>query len=378
MVHGVRLRDGRAEWYRNRWVRTRAFTDDAPFLTDTGLDLTAVSANTHVIRHAGRILTLVENGFPYEMTPELDTVGPVDFGGRLTTAMTAHPKELDGELHFFGYGVFPPYLTYHRLSRDGELVESREVEVPGPTMIHDFAVTEHYAIWLDLPVVFDLNLAGSGIPFRWDDDYGARLGVMRRADGHVTWFDVDSCYVFHVANARENAAGQVVLDAVRYTREGFGRFWQITQGGSPADLTNLISGVVAEASLHRWVLDPTTGTSKEEQLDDRGIEFPSINDARVGRPNRYIYTVGRRTIVKYDTDGGGHSSRDMAGQPGEAVFVPAGGARSEDDGYLMAIVSDTEGARLDVVDASALEPVASVRLPRRVPFGFHGSWIADA
>ena len=24
MVHGVRLRDGRAEWYRNRWVRSRA------------------------------------------------------------------------------------------------------------------------------------------------------------------------------------------------------------------------------------------------------------------------------------------------------------------------------------------------------------------
>ena len=23
MVHGVRLRDGRAEWYRNRWVRSR-------------------------------------------------------------------------------------------------------------------------------------------------------------------------------------------------------------------------------------------------------------------------------------------------------------------------------------------------------------------
>ncbi|MFC7645148.1 carotenoid oxygenase family protein [Streptosporangium lutulentum] len=81
-----------------------------PFLGPNGIDLTAVAANTSVVQHAGRILALVENGLPYEMTPELDTVGPWDFGGRLTTAMTAHPKQdpVTGELHFFGYGFFAP------------------------------------------------------------------------------------------------------------------------------------------------------------------------------------------------------------------------------------------------------------------------------
>ena len=80
MVHGVRLRDGRAEWYRNRWVRTRQLAG-ASFVGPDGFDLTAVPANTSVIRHASRILALVEVGLPYELTPELTTIGPCDFGG---------------------------------------------------------------------------------------------------------------------------------------------------------------------------------------------------------------------------------------------------------------------------------------------------------
>jgi carotenoid cleavage dioxygenase len=115
MLHGVRLRGGRAEWYRNRWVRTKAL-DGQPMITDRGIDLTVGVANTHVVAHAGRIMALVESSLPHLVTPDLDTLGTCDFDGRLTTAMTAHPKTdpVTGELHFFGYGVLPPFLTYHR------------------------------------------------------------------------------------------------------------------------------------------------------------------------------------------------------------------------------------------------------------------------
>ena len=75
MLHGVRLREGRAEWYRNRWVRTRAL-EGHPFLSEAGVDLAAVPANTHVIEHAGRLLALVENGLPYEVTPTWAPSGP--------------------------------------------------------------------------------------------------------------------------------------------------------------------------------------------------------------------------------------------------------------------------------------------------------------
>ncbi len=392
MLHGLRLRDGRAEWYRNRWVRTRAL-EGAPYLTpDGGADRTAVNANTHVVPHAGKLLALVESGFPYEVTPELETVGPCDFGGRLTTAMTAHPKEdpVTGELHFFGYGFAPPYLTYHRLSADGELVESRRVEVPGPTMMHDFAITEHHVVWLDLPVVLDPALVGSGLPYRWDDGYGARIGVMRRDGGDPTvrWFDVDPCYVFHVGNAHEDAHGRVVLDAVRYSPAGFAAIWQPIGGTvtTPADSGSLMDTTTA-SHLYRWLLDPISGTVREEQLDDRDVEFPTLNDSRTGRAGRYLYTVSENAVVKYDTVAGTADSYGTGADsaPGEAVFVPAagpdGGAGdpAEDAGWLLSIVSDRPGtgSRLLVLDARDLDHVATVHLPRRVPAGFHGSWVAD-
>ncbi|MEV5750364.1 carotenoid oxygenase family protein [Actinoallomurus sp. NPDC052308] len=377
MLHGVRLRDGRAEWYRNRWVRTRKL-EGTRFVGPEGVDLTATPANTSVIRHAGRIMALVEVGLPYEMTPELDTVGPCDFGGRLTTAMTAHPKEdpVTGELHFFGYGFVPPYLTYHRLSATGELVESRVVDVPGPTMIHDFAVTERHVLWLDLPVVFDLELLGSGMPYRWDETYGARLGVMPRHGGATRWYDIDPCYVFHVGNAYEDARGRIVLDAVRYARGGFAALWSGI-GGSPDPAASAAAS--GGAYLHRWTLDPASGALKEEPLDDRNVEFPTFDESRLGRSSRFLYTVTDDAVVKYDARTGISRVRDVGGVPGEAVYVPAPDASAEDHGRLLSIVTDRsgDGSELLVLDAADLEFVASVRLPRRVPMGFHGRWLED-
>ncbi|MFF5211250.1 carotenoid oxygenase family protein [Streptosporangium sp. NPDC000396] len=372
MIHGIRLRDGRAEWYRNRWVRTRKLVEGAPYVGDGGVDLTAVPANTHIVRHADRILALVENGLPYEMTPQLDTIGPCDFGGRLTTAMTAHPKEdpVTGELHLFGYGFAPPYLTYHRLAADGELVSSLVVDVPGPTMIHDFAITRNHVVWLDLPVVFDLDLVGRGMPYRWDDSYGARLGVMPRDSAQVTWFDIDPCYVFHVGNAHEDASGRVVLDAVRYAPGVFASLWNHI-GGTAAPGAHAAGG-----TLHRWVLDPVTGVAKEEPLDDRAVEFPTINDRHTGLAGDYLYAVTDDAVVKYDARTGASRTRPTGGRTGEAVFVP-GDSATEDGGWLMSIVSSGSGSRLLVLDATDLAEVASVRLPRRVPAGFHGSWIED-
>jgi carotenoid cleavage dioxygenase-like enzyme len=352
MIHGVRLRDGRAEWYRNRWV----------------------GPNTSVLDHAGRLFALVESDLPVELDRELDVLGPCDFGGRLATAMTAHPKEDPdtGDLHFFGYGARPPFLTYHRLDAAGKLVESREVAVPGPTMMHDFAITEHHVVWLDLPVVFDRELLGRTMPYRWSDTYGARIGVMPKAGGPVQWFEIEPCYVFHVGNAREDADGRIVLDAVRYDRPAWRRVWE---GG----------GGTATTALFRWTLDPATGAVTQEQRDDRGVEFPTLNDARTGRANRYLYAVQGDTVVKYDE--AGPAQADSLGEGwrlGEAVFVPAGGAApAEDDGWLVSIATNERPAvasRMLVHDATdvAAGPVATVHLPRRVPAGFHGRWIGDA
>lgn len=377
MVHGVRLEGGRAVSYRNRWVRTTRFTDDARMYDGQGRrDLTAGPANTHVVRHAGRTLALVETALPYELTRGLDTVGPYDFDGRLSTAMTAHPKTCPatGELHFFGYGMAEPtHLTYHRADAAGELTVSRPVEVPGPTMLHDFALTAGHVVFMDLPVVFDVELAltGGTMPYSWDDGYGARLGVLRRDDPHgeVHWFPVDPCYVFHVLNAHDVPDGTLVLHVMRYPE-----MWRRTADGRTGP---------QQAVLWKWTVDPARGTVREEQVDDRPGEFPRVDDRLTGLDSGHGHMTSGTALVRYDLATGAATAHDFGPgrTPGEAAFAPADGTPGG-PGWLLTYVHDaaTDRSDLVVLDAGdlAAPPVATVHLPARVPFGFHGNWLADA
>ncbi len=387
MLHGMRLRDGRAEWYRNRWVRTRALEGAERRDPMTGeADLSVGLANTHIVRHAGRIFALEEASLPNEISPELDTLGPYDFDGDLNTPFTAHPHVCaeTGEMHFFGYElVTAPFVTYHVADATGRLIHSQPIDVPGPTMVHDFALSRNYAIFLDMPVVFDLGLAMSGtMPFEWREDYGARIGLLHRDAARrgqqPRWFDVDLCYVFHIMNAWESDDGNVVhLDAGRHAS-----MWK----GSPDSFE--------PSYLHRWSFDLRTGAVAEQQLDDVSHGFPRIDDRRTGLLNRFGWAVGARpgsgvgmhdasNVFKYDLQTGARTMHDLGPNvsSGEPVFVPAGESAGEDEGYLMTFVHDSATGRssfvvLDASDMSA-PAIATVPLPQRVPVGFHGSWFAD-
>ncbi|MBK9178821.1 MAG: carotenoid oxygenase family protein [Acidimicrobiales bacterium] len=394
MIHGIRLQGGRAEWYRNRWVRTELLGRDVAmeeyFTEDGRFDHTLGVANTHVICHAGRIFALVESSFPTELTPELDTIGTWDFDGRLSTAMTAHPKICPetGEMHFFGYGFLPPYLTYHRADAQGNLVQTEVIDVPGSTMIHDFAVSRNHVVFLDLPVVFDLEEAarGSGMPYHWSDSYGARVGLMPRGGtaADLRWFEVDPCYVFHTMNAFDLPDGRVVVDVGRHE-----------------DMWRTSSTDFKPSYLYRWTFDPVSGTVHEEQLDDIEHGFPRVDDRKAGFDNRYGWAVAPRpgvswelggapslesasVIVKYDLAAGTSSTHDFgpAASAGEPVFVPASDDAGEDEGWVLTFTYDRSRDASDfvVLDAGdmAAPPVAVVPLPRRVPFGFHGSWVPDS
>jgi carotenoid cleavage dioxygenase-like enzyme len=379
MLHGVRLRGGQAEWYRNRYVRTPFFENPDVERIDmsTGkVNRTTSAANTHVIGHAGRIMALEEGSFPWIMDDELSTVGYHDYDGQLTTAMTAHPKICaeTGELLFFGYDFMAPYFTYHRVTADGRLVQSEEVAVKGATMHHDFAVSRNHIIVMDLPVIFDLNRALTGeMPMVWSDDYGARFGVFRR-DGSAAdtrWFDIEPCYVFHTLNAHDDG------DVVEITGCRYDELWrQSTQIGSVTS--------DKPANLYRWRLNTATGAVEETRLDDASAEFPRCADDRIGITARYGYVAsaeeGRRThVVKYDLANGSrthHEFRD-GHEPGEPVFVPRADATAEDDGYLITYVHAPGSSYLVVLDARDMTaaPLAEVHTDRRIPIGFHGSWI---
>jgi carotenoid cleavage dioxygenase len=388
MLHGVRLRDGRADWYRNRWVRTRSLEGAQRRDPNTGeADLTVGVANTHIVRHAGRIFALEEGSLPNEISPELETIGPCDFRGKLRTPFTAHPHVCPdtGEMHFFGYELInAPFVTYHVLDRDGTLVHSQPIEVGGPTMVHDFAISRNHAIFLDLPVVFDLETAMTGgMPFVWRPDYGARIGVLHRDrarhGAEPKWFDVSLCYVFHIMNAWDDGPDG------RYVWLDGGRHESMWARGNDTFEPSL---------MHRWRFDLHTGQVKEEPLDDIDHAFPRIDDRRCGLANRFGWAVApvdpadRRHdaatgLVKYDLQSGVRTTHSFGptSVSGEPVFVPAHPDAGEDEGYLVTFTHDvaTEASSFVVLDAADMSsaPLAVVPLPQRVPRGFHGSWFAD-
>jgi carotenoid cleavage dioxygenase len=287
-------------------------------------------------------------------------------------------------MHFFGYDILTaPYVTYYVADAAGNVIHTQAIDVPGPTMVHDFALSRNHAIFLDLPVVFDIDEAmKGGMPFRWDEGYGARIGLLERAaarsGAQPRWFDIDLCYVFHIMNAWEEDDGStVVLDG--------GRHASMWDGGADS---------FEPCHLWRWRFDLTTGAVTEEQLDDREHGFPRIDDRRTGLTNRYGWAITGRPgepqsntqssgVVKYDLSTGATAFHDFGDgvSTSEAVFVPGADGAAEDEGWVMSFVWDraTNASSFVILDATdmAADPVATVPLPQRVPNGFHGSWLPD-
>jgi carotenoid cleavage dioxygenase len=418
MAHGLRLRDGKANWYRNRYVRSAAV---AHALGETwaggphggGVDF---AANTNIIGHAGKTFAITESGVrPYELTDELETVGPSDFCGTLFGGYTAHPKRdpATGELHAVSYNPMRGNIIQYTVTGvDGKVRHTLNIRLRAHTMMHDFSLTEKYVVLYDLPVALDLEgslrrapakaaarlltrvaerhaapdfvvraiMRGSersgppsgGMPYRWAPERQARVGVLPREGtaSEIRWFEVPQCYVFHPLNAYDDG-DRIVLDVVRH-----------------ASVFNSGLRIVPERpSLDRWTVDLTTGKVADERLDDTPQEFPRVDERLVGRRHRYGYAVGYSdgatgtpdAILKHDAAtrrtqsvgfGAGH-------EPGEFVFVPSTPDAAEDEGVAMGFVYDRSTDRSDLVllDGQTLETVATVHLPTRVPHGFHGNWV---
>jgi carotenoid cleavage dioxygenase len=385
MVHGLRLRDGRAEWYRNRFVRDDEVTDHMGWPPVAGPEregqLGAGVANTNVIGHAGRTYAIVEAGnLPVELDYELETIARSDFDGTLPGGFTAHPKRDPdtGELHAAVYSPAWEHIQYVVLGVDGRIRKHLDVPVPGRPMVHDCSITKNYFILLDLPVVLDGAVLEDGfrLPYRWHPEYGARVGLLPRDGeaGDVIWSEVDPCYVFHPMNSYEDADGRVVLDVVRHPKMFASDFRGPGEGPPTFD---------------RWIVDPKGGPVKEERIDDRGQEFPRHDERLVGKPYRYGYTTGLADgfafggIFKHDLREGATlvHSEGAARSFMEPVFVPSSEDAAEDDGYVMVYVHDASTNKADVVILHAQDftagPVATIHLPQRVPFGFHGNWVPD-
>ncbi len=385
MVHGIRLREGRAEWYRNRYVgsanlgRLRGEPDiDGPNWSGTGF-----GPNTNVGGFAGRTWAMMEAGAtPVELTYDLDTIARNDFDGTLPGAFTAHPRfdPDSGEMHamVYAWAQWMDHVQYVVVGRDGLVSRTVDIPLPGMTMLHDMALTERYAVVFDQPCTVDLDLAFSGrFPFRWNPDHGNRVGLLPRSGGpdDISWIDVPIGYSYHPMNSYDTADGGVVIDLCVFDTM------------FDADILGPFENL---PRLERWELDPARRSASVTVIDHSPNEVPRARGSLSTKPYRFGYCVGvsnepgrRWTTIKHDLETGDRIEFDHGPgrAAGEAVFVARDGGESEDDGWLLTFVHDQNeaGAEFVVMDARDLDRgyVARIPLPQRVPFGFHGNWVSD-
>lgn len=356
-------------------------------------------ANTSLAMIGGRLYALGESDLPYEIRVthdgDVETLGRRDFDGKLFMSMTAHPKvDFDtGEAFAFRYGPMPPFLTYFRFDEVGNKMPDVPIfSMTRPSFLHDFAITKEYAVFPDIQLGMDpVELARGGSPVGADSGKVPRLGVIPRYakdEKDIRWFDVPGFNVIHAINAWDevddsNGNRYIVLVAPN-----------ILSVELTLERMDLI-----HASVEMVRINLDTNMVYRIPLSSRNLDFGVLNPAYVGRKNRYVYTaIGDPMpkisgVVKLDLSIADGDRREctvasrMFGPGcygGEPFFVakdPEDINAEEDDGYVVSYVHDenTGESRFIVMDAKSpsLEIVASVRLPHRVPYGFHGLFVRD-
>ncbi|MFA6113531.1 MAG: carotenoid oxygenase family protein [Sphingomonas sp.] len=408
MIHQIDFRNGTAS-YRNRFVRTRCFqaeqeaggslwgglADRAGTSLRPGFGAHGSlkdSSSTDIIVHAGKaISTFYQCGEGYVLDPEtLEQHGiapwvPLD-------GISAHPKVDDrtGELMFFNYSKHAPFMHYGVVDRDERLTHYIPVPLPGPRLPHDMTFSENWSIMNDLPVFWDADLLKRDIhAARLHEGVPARFALIPRHGGpdEIRWFEAEPTYVLHFLNAYEEG-DEVVMDG--YFQED----------PTPAPLENAdgyghLMAYVDEHSfrpkLHRWRFNLADGTTREERLDERILEFGMINQRVAGRKHRYIYSTTSKPgwflfngFVKHDLETG--DSWELMLEDGryasEAPFAPRTGAIDEDDGYLVSFIIDENRGTSEcvLIDCKRFEdgPVCRIALPHKICSGTHAHWAERA
>ena len=397
MIQSVEIVDGAAH-YRNRWVETEGLIEDRAEGRATYVGSLAKlkagkrhknTANTDLVWHAGRLLAIWwEGGKPYEINlPSLDTVGTYDYGNSLDIGLTSHPK-LDpetGELFFIAWNTRPPYLTVGVASDNGQITRKVDIDLPGPRVQHDMGLSRTAVAIFDFPLGIDVQREGDALGFKMVDQ-PSRIGLLPRdpSQNDVQWFEVEPCYMWHLMCCFDDGDDFVILGVRSANAANF------DDTHAPGDRPTVDGEHRFDTVLHEWRLNRRTGVSVERDVDTVLAELPRVNDAYVASGAAFGYaglldetaaTFRFKGIAKYDLKT--FKRQDILFPEGwvcnEPNFVPADTSAAEDDGYVVAYVTDTVSLNSEfwIIRADQFEngPVAKLKLPQRVPAGFHGRWI---
>jgi carotenoid cleavage dioxygenase-like enzyme len=404
MTHAFHINDGKVS-YRNRWIETAKFKLERehqqamidpmnPFNSADGFMEFVLTdkdglANTACVWHGGKFLVIEEGHPPFQVDPvSLASIGSYNYDGKLTTAMTAHPKldPVTGEMVFFAYmasGAFESDVAVHKVNKDGVLTDTQFIPTPYPAMVHDFVVTENYILLPIFPLTGSLERAMEGKPpFCWEPEKGASIGILPREGGNasnIRWVECDPFFVFHFLNGFDKD-GKITVDCCQFDSAPL---FTDAQGNMLPDSTPYPT---------RWSIDMNDAAARvrTEKLHDCPSEFPLLDPRYAMRENRYGYYVSPigeggdmyNAVSRIDLQTNSveqHSFGDRNSTfTSEAIFVPRSETAAEGEGYMLAVVTDMNSntSALHILDAENVGggPLAVAHLEHRIPVGFHGGW----
>jgi all-trans-8'-apo-beta-carotenal 15,15'-oxygenase len=351
--------------------------------------------NVSVYPYRGSLLAFGEQGLPFELDPAtLEARGEFNFGGRLNdvSPFAAHPKfGPAGEMFNFGvaFSSAEPHLNLYRFGPGGQLLYRKRLPLPYPCSVHDFGLSQSYAVFYLSPYVLDMEaLARAGLTLmdslRWEPERGSLLLVVSRETGErAAAVPVGSRYCLHFINCFEEG-GRLRADVLELDRPVYDQYQEV-----PDLFTN-----VCEGRPVRFVVDVENAELiKTDAIDYRlAPDFPTIDPALA--TTRYrdfwmlgISATGRRgrkffdQLVHADWSGSLDVYQATAHHYlcGEPIFI--GGRREGGDGFVICQVFDAENVRMSfaLFDARrvARGPVALLRLKEPIHLGFHASFVPE-